>query len=192
MKDQEAGPSQPQEILLAPEDQADIARIVSWVNTNLRRHYPDAPELSVDQVKVVPDLNDTETAINLASLHPFFLEKIKGKVVVGAPPGARSWVDRDSNSIYFDYRVVEDLRKNKVAGYFGIGMDSIDATVLLGTEIVNVESETATKLAVDSTTASYRQTLTGIVTETDLEAAIQYIKEKGCKIRIIGLQTTIM
>lgn len=79
------------------------------------------------------------------------------------------------------------MRADKKIGYFGIGMDLTDATVLLGANPVKIDSEKATKFAIDMVRSSYRVSLDDIATEKDLEAALAYMAERESYLLIRGL-----
>lgn len=192
MKDREPSSNPYRERSLSPEDYADIVEMLSWVNKVVERQYPNAPLLDPSQVKVVPNLAETERASAKRRLHPLFKEKVKGKIEFGPPEEISSWVDPGSNNIFFDGKNIDDLRTNKLVGYCGIGADLIEATVLLETKTLTLESKKATQTAIDMLTASYRMGLKGIVTEDDLKGAISYLNEKGSKVQIRGLALSLI
>lgn len=192
MQERDQGQIPFQEISLAPEDYANIAEIVTLVNQVVSRQYRNFRPLEIGHVKFVPNLSKLEQSSAVSRLHPFFLEKIGDRANFGAPSEAQSWADTTSDITFFSPEVIEDMRKNKSVGYLGIGLDLIDASISLGSERVLVESEQATKMAVDMVTANYKSSLRGIVAESDLDEALQYLNKKGSKIRIRGLSLAII
>lgn len=140
MTEQDSGSKPYQERPLAPEDYADLVEIVSWVNQVATRNYHDITPLGTEQVKIVPTIAEVEQKKAETALHPFFLEKVGDKTKFSGSP-AESWVSPSDDVIFFSWKCIEDMRKDKKVGYLGIGMDTVDAVVGLGAKPVRVESE---------------------------------------------------
>lgn len=56
MTEQDLGSKPFEEIALSPEDYANLVEIVSWVNQVIYRQYPNFPQLSIEQLKVIPNI----------------------------------------------------------------------------------------------------------------------------------------
>lgn len=178
---------------LSPEDYANIAKIVSGVNRSVSKQYPNHPPISPSQVKFVPDLSEVQNIISQTYLHPFFKELTSGKLETGIVPGVDALTSPDTKNVFFNLRALDILRQDERAvGYLGFGWDLIDASFKLAAETVEVKSPTATRLSIHSIKSSYQGPLKDIVSEEDLEVALQSRFEKGSHIRIRGCELTIM
>ena len=188
---EQAGPKPYKELPLTPEDYANLVEIVSWVNDVSAQNYPDITPLTVEQIKIVPSVAEVEHSRSEAAVHTLFQRKVGDKVRF-APVNPASWVSTQDNAIFFSGDNIRDMRRSRVVGYFGIGLDTINAAVELGAKPVRVDSEKAQQMARDMVTASYREVLHDLVDEADLQEALAYMDERGSAIEVRGLALSVI